>query len=93
MKSGILDAPKDGEIKDTEAMVTADGEVIEVKKDSTKNNNDVKEELLDSVKDALEVKNKKTEKKVIDGKVKEVVVDDAMETKKVVSADNEVVEV
>ena len=74
-------------------MVTADGEVIEVKKDSTKNNNDVKKELLDSVTDALEIKDKETEKVVVDGEVKEVVVDDAKETKKVVNADNEVVEV
>ena len=74
-------------------MITAEGEVIEVKKDSTKNNNDVKKELLDSVTDALEIKDKKTEKVVVDGEVKEVVVDDAKETKKVVSADNEVVEV
>ena len=74
-------------------MITAEGEVIEVKKDSTKNNNDVKEELLESVTDALEIKDKETEKVVVDGEVKEVVVDDAKETKKVVSADNEVVEV
>ena len=48
---------------------------------------------MDSVTDALEIKDKKTEKVVVDGEVKEVVVDDAKETKKVVSADNEVVEV
>ena len=50
-------------------MITPEGEVIEVKKDSTKNNNDVKEEILDSVTDALEIKDKKTEKVVVDGEV------------------------
>ena len=73
-------------------MISSDGEVIEVKKDSTKNKNDVKKELLESVESALETKNKKTEKVVVDGKVKEVVVEDKP-TKKVVNADNEVVEV
>ena len=73
-------------------MISSDGEVIEVKKDSAKNKNDVKKELLESVESALETKNKKTEKVVVDGKVKEVVVEDKP-TKKVVNADNEVVEV
>ena len=41
LKSGILDAPELGEIKDTEAMITPDGEVIEVKSDSTKTATDV----------------------------------------------------
>ena len=74
-------------------MITADGEVIEVKSDSTMNNNDIKEELLESVTAALEAKDVETEKVVVDGVVREIEVDDAMETKTVVSADNEVVEV
>ena len=74
-------------------MITADGEIIEVKSDSTMNNNDIKEELLESVTAALEAKDVETEKVVVDGVVREIEVDDAMETKTVVSADNEVVEV
>lgn len=72
-------------------MITADGEVIEVKSDSTTNNNDIKEELLESVTAALEAKDVETEKVVVDGEVREIEVDPAVETKTVVSADNEVV--
>ena len=43
LKSGVLDAPELGEFKDTEAMITPDGEVIEVKSSSTKTATDVKE--------------------------------------------------
>ena len=56
LKSGVLDAATDGEIKDTEPMVTADGEVIEVKSDSTKTEADIKEDLMESVTEALEAK-------------------------------------
>ena len=43
LKSGVLDAPELGEFKDTEAMITPDGEVIEVKSNSIKTATDIKE--------------------------------------------------
>lgn len=92
MKSGILDRATEGEVKDTIPMISSDGEVIEVKKDSAKTTDDVKKQLMDSVEGALQTKNKKTKKVVVDDKVVEVV-DDKPATKKVVNADNKVVEV